>query len=471
MDAQTLTVNTAGSTTFGKRRRRHHAADLGDPPTPREATILSANVTTTTFQHYDDAVSLGADVTLTNSSATLAIDLASTVDGAHNLTVDASGINAFEGAVGGTTPLTSLTTGTAGTTDLGANVTTTTFQHYDDPVTLIANLTLTNTSTTLAIDLASTVDGAQALTVDASGINAFEGAVGGSTPLTSLTTGTAGTTGLGANVTTTGFQHYNDAVKPDRRPDAGLHRLWCHRPGQHRGCSAQALTVDTAGSTTFGAVGGGTPLTSVTTVAAGSTVLSANVTTTGFQHYNDAVSLTTAVTLTSTGSAAVDLASTVDGAQVPDREHRRLYHLRARRRRRHAADVGDHGRPGYDRPLRQRHDDGLPALQRRRQPGRRSDAGLHGLRRTSTWPAPSTAAHNLTVNTAGLTTFGGAVGAITPLTSVTTDAPGSTVLSANVTTTGFQHYNDAVSLTTAVTLTSTAPRRRPGQHRGCAPRP
>ena len=42
-----------------------------------------------------------------------------------------SGINAFEGAVGGTTPLTSLTTGTTGTTDLGGNVTTTSFQHYD----------------------------------------------------------------------------------------------------------------------------------------------------------------------------------------------------------------------------------------------------------------------------------------------------------------------------------------------------
>ena len=133
-------------------------------------------MTTTGFQHYDDPVTLIADVTLTNTSTTLAIDLASTVDGAHNLTVDASGINAFEGAVGGTTPLTSLTTGTTGTTDLGGNVTTTSFQHYDDPVTLTADVTLTNTSATLAIDLASTVDeGAQLDRRCASGFNAFEG--------------------------------------------------------------------------------------------------------------------------------------------------------------------------------------------------------------------------------------------------------------------------------------------------------
>ena len=78
---------------------------------------------------------------------------------------------------------------------------------------------------------------------------------------------------------------------------------------------AQALTVNTAGTTTFGgAVGGGTLLTSVTTDAPGSIVLSANVTTTGFQHYNDAVSLAADLTLDSTGSGAIDLASTVDEA-------------------------------------------------------------------------------------------------------------------------------------------------------------
>src|SRR5262249_30689973 len=56
-------------------------------------------------------------------------------------------------------------------------------------------------------------------------------------------------------------------------------------------------------------------------------------------------------------------------------------------------------------------------------------------------------AFNLTVNTAGTTTFGGLVGDTTALTSVTTDADGSTALNGGgVTTTGAQSYNDAATL-------------------------
>ncbi len=60
-------------------------------------------------------------------------------------------------------------------------------------------------------------------------------------------------------------------------------------------------------------------------------------------------------------------------------------------------------------------------------------------------------AFSLTVNTAGSTTFNGAV---VGLASVTTDAPGTTSIDANVTTTGGQSYNDAVTLGASVTLTA-----------------
>src|SRR5262249_55923814 len=54
---------------------------------------------------------------------------------------------------------------------------------------------------------------------------------------------------------------------------------------------------------------------------------------------------------------------------------------------------------------------------------------------------------NLTVNTAGVTTFSGVVGGITALASLTTDAPGSTNLNGGTyTTTGNQTFNDPVSL-------------------------
>src|SRR5262249_28068156 len=65
---------------------------------------------------------------------------------------------------------------------------------------------------------------------------------------------------------------------------------------------------------------------------------------------------------------------------------------------------------------------------------------------------------NLTVNTginaAGGTNFLGTVGGVTPLASLTTDAPGLTRVAANVTTSGNQTYGDQLALQANVTLTS-----------------
>ena len=62
----------------------------------------------------------------------------------------------------------------------------------------------------------------------------------------------------------------------------------------------------------------------------------------------------------------------------------------------------------------------------------------------------------LTVNDSGTTTFTGAVGATTPLASLTTDAPGTTQINGgSVKTSGNQTYNDAVTLGTTTTLTAT----------------
>ena len=73
----------------------------------------------------------------------------------------------------------------------------------------------------------------------------------------------------------------------------------------------------------------------------------------------------------------------------------------------------------------------------------------YGKRRYITLGSTGNGAFSLTVNTAGTTTFGGAVGGTTALTSVTTDAPGSTAINGgSVTTSGAQTYNDAVTVTT-----------------------
>ena len=64
-------------------------------------------------------------------------------------------------------------------------------------------------------------------------------------------------------------------------------------------------------------------------------------------------------------------------------------------------------------------------------------------------------AFTLTVNTTAATTFGGVVGGVTPLVSVTTNAGGTTSIAGNMTTTGAQGFGDAVTLAGNVILAST----------------
>src|SRR5262249_25620520 len=145
------------------------------------------------------------------------ISFAKTLDGPFALAVNTGGNTTFNGAVGSTTPLMSLTTDAPGTTDLnGGTVTTTGNQTYLDPVVLTANTTLNGSNITFN----STVDSdsnatPRSLTVNSSGngTTTFNLRVGDASPLLSLTTNADGTTDLNAGtVTTTGDQTYNDAV-------------------------------------------------------------------------------------------------------------------------------------------------------------------------------------------------------------------------------------------------------------------
>jgi len=58
----------------------------------------------------------------------------------------------------------------------------------------------------------------------------------------------------------------------------------------------------------------------------------------------------------------------------------------------------------------------------------------------------------LTVNAAGATTFGGTIGGTTPLSSLSTDAGGTTLLPAAVTTSGAQNYGDSATLSSNTAL-------------------
>ena len=173
-------------------------------------------------------------ITLAANSAVSVADgttmtVGGTVNGGSQLIVSSGtgGIN-FLSAIGGTTPLSSLSA-MVGSIALGP-VTTVGTQTYTGATTLNGNLTTTNSAITLnspvtlgantimnsgngAIAMNGTVNGSFTLTANSTGTTTFNGAVGNSTALTSLTTNAGGTTAINSgSVTTSGDQTYNDNV-------------------------------------------------------------------------------------------------------------------------------------------------------------------------------------------------------------------------------------------------------------------
>ncbi|NDA96119.1 MAG: hypothetical protein EBY03_08375, partial [Actinobacteria bacterium] len=191
--------------------------------------INGGSVRTTGAQTYGDAVTLGANTTLTGSTITNS----STINGGgYSLTI--TGNSVINGAISNAT-----STSISGTTSLGASVTTTTGgQTYTGAVTVSGGDRTLTTSATAAGDtivFGSTVDsdGAtpRALTITTGGATPtirFNDVVGGTNPLgaiaitgaldlnaaitnaSSLTV--SGVSDLGANVTTSGNQTYSGDV-------------------------------------------------------------------------------------------------------------------------------------------------------------------------------------------------------------------------------------------------------------------
>ncbi|MBF0213543.1 MAG: caspase family protein, partial [Magnetococcales bacterium] len=237
-----------------------------------------------------DPVILGGDVVLSAGSG--AVTFGGAVDGAHNLTVNTSGLTRFSGIVGGTTALTGLTTNAGGTTQLDANVSTSNGAvTFGDPVILGGDVVLSAGSG--AVTFGGAVDGAHNLTVNTSGLTRFSGIVGGTTALTGLTTNAGGTTQLDANVSTSnGAITFGDPVilggDVVLSAGSGAVTFGGAVDGAHN------LTVNTSGLTRFsGIVGGSTALTGLTTNVGGTTQLDANVSTSnGAVTFGDPVTFT-----------------------------------------------------------------------------------------------------------------------------------------------------------------------------------
>src|SRR5437588_765924 len=143
----TLTVNTAGTTTFGGAVGNSTALASVTTDAAGSTAINGGSVATTGTQTYNDDVTLGAGTTLSSSGAGAAgnITLAKTVNGAQTLAVNTAGTTTFGGAVGNSTALASVATDAAGSTAInGGSVATTGTQTYNDDVTLGAGTTLSS---------------------------------------------------------------------------------------------------------------------------------------------------------------------------------------------------------------------------------------------------------------------------------------------------------------------------------------
>ena len=224
-----VTFANTGTVSLGDQATDQLLFTGGLTSTAAALTELAGTIATTDAAATFGAVSLLTDVTVATGAG--ALTFAGTVDGAHALSADSSGLTTFGGAVGNTTPLVALVTDAGGTTRIsGGSITTAapvvvvggevtalvaSGQFYNDAVTLGADATLT-AGAVGEIAFAATVDGAYGLVVNTSGSTTFNAAVGGTTPLASLATDSGGTTFvMGLLVKTTGNQSYADRVAFD----------------------------------------------------------------------------------------------------------------------------------------------------------------------------------------------------------------------------------------------------------------
>ncbi|MBL0718401.1 filamentous hemagglutinin N-terminal domain-containing protein [Piscinibacter sp. Jin2] len=274
------------------------------------ASILldGGTITTSGNQTYNGAVTLGADTTLSATAPAGTVSFGSTVNGARSLAVSA-GVVDLNGAVGGSTALTSLELTAASILLDGGAINTAGNQTYTGAVTLGANTILTSTAGT--VSFSSTVNGARSLSVSA-GTADLNGAVGGGTALTSLGLDAMSITLDGAAITTTGNQTYTGAVTLGADTTLAVTAGTVSFSSTVNG--AQALAVSGSTVDFNGAVGGVTPLTSLALTAMSISLDGGAVSTTGNQTYSGAVTLGANTTL-SAGAGTVSFGSTVNGAR------------------------------------------------------------------------------------------------------------------------------------------------------------
>ena len=365
--------------------------------------FLSGNLTTDgAAVTFEDDVVLEANVIVSTGAASVTFD--ETVSGTNNLTVNNTQGTTFTGTVN----IANLTTDAGGTTFInGGSVTTTGDQMYGDAVQLALNTIITANDATFSSTVNSMAGTNRTLTVNTmtAGVTTFSGNVGGVQPLGSLTTNNDGSV-TAMSVTTLDGITFNDAggVTLNGTYDSNNDN---NAVGDFLAAGPAVLAGDT-----------------VVTTGMGAATFSGTVN-------DDAAAATRSLTVNSSGQTLFAMAV----GTVPLRS---LTTDSAGTTVINGGAVTTTTDQSYGDPLTLGANTILTAGSGGTTGGVTFGSTING------------AATSLTVNSDGVTAFGGNVSGLTTL---TTDAPGSTAINtATVTTSVSQTFNDPVTLGANVTI-------------------
>ena len=450
-----LTINTAGVTRFVGSL--HNVATVTTDA--HGSTALEGIFYATGGFAFNDPVTLTGDTTLSPSGVGDAM-FAKPIDGDGSFSLITGHQLTIAGPVGQAVPLRRFiaTGASAGVQIAGGSVITLMDQAFPR-IVLQGNTTLTSTGGG-AISVAQAI-GNFALSINTAGATTL-GVVGDTNNVASLTTDAPGsTTFTGGIVRTTGAQAFNDPVTLG---GPGTDLTFTSTGGGDIAFNGSVtgfgkrLAINTTGLTTLAGLpangSGGAP-DSITTDPSGATRLAGGtITTGGLQTYNDAVRVTAPTTLRATGvtfGASVDgpgdLSLTITGGNP--------------------LVLVNNGPIGATTPLGSLTIDGARTTLGGAVTtvGAQSYNGAVTVNRATTFTSTGggnlsfgsvpgdSGVYGLTFNTAGVTSFAAGGG---PVASLTTDAPGTTVLHGSISSIGPQTYNDPVILTGTMTVSSQA---------------
>ncbi len=405
------------------------------------------------------------------ATGNVSINAALNGDFALNIAAGSSGSITLGAALGGTTPLTSITTNNVATA-INGNITTSgsAGQVYNGPATINANRTFTAAAGT--VTFANTLDSSNAtartLTVNTTGTTTFGGAVGATNSLSSITTNAGGSTVInGGSMRTTGSQTYNDAVSVGGVTTftstggsgdillANASNNLTSTPvfsGSIRDLSYTNSNASAAFPTipsslrnvTFNFSNAGIDLAAITTTGTLSVTANGTITQSGVLAMTGTTSLAAGsandITLTNSGNDFGGAVTITSGNNVSLTDTNALTFTTA------TTNGGLNATAATTITS-------TGALSLGGGTSTFTSTGNNNIGFNSTLNG----ATDLTVNTTGNTTFTGIVGGTTAVKSILTNAGGTTNLNANLTTTHAQTYHDAVVLTkaTALGMTST----------------